>query len=118
MTHDCQPQMELHCEVGRSEQKSVWQEAFNGQEMGSMEELRNTAPVPKPVLQVRFASTQHILAAIIFGRQHNAPHMACMHVRDSHAPSNPTEPFSLLVTNPQLIACHTASECKQMQWLL
>ena len=30
----------------------VVQEAFNGQEMGSMEELRNTAPIPKPVLQV------------------------------------------------------------------
>ena len=28
------------------------QEAFHGQEMGSMEELRNTAPIPKPVLQV------------------------------------------------------------------
>lgn len=29
----------------------LMQEAFNGQEMGSMEELRNTAPIPKPVLQ-------------------------------------------------------------------
>ena len=28
------------------------QEAFNGQDMRSMEELRNTAPIPKPILQV------------------------------------------------------------------
>lgn len=34
----------------------VFQEAFNGQEMGSMEELRNTAPIPKPVLQVHIPS--------------------------------------------------------------
>ena len=66
MPHDCQLQMHLHREqLDRAEQKSVWQEAFNGQEMGSMEELRNTAPIPKPVLQVRFASLQHCPAAII-----------------------------------------------------
>lgn len=29
----------------------LMQEAFNGAEMASMEELRNTAPIPKPVLQ-------------------------------------------------------------------
>lgn len=74
-----------------------------------MEELRNTAPIPKPVLQVRFTSTQNILAAIIFGRRHHAPHMGCMHVRDSHASSNLTEPLMLAVTNPRLIARHTAS---------
>jgi hypothetical protein len=41
-----------------------------------------------------------------------------MHVRDSHASSNPTEPLSLPVTNPLLIARHPASERKQMQRLL
>ena len=75
-----------------------------------MEELRNTAPIPKPVLQVRFASTQHILAAIIFGRRHHAPHMACMHVQDLHASSNRAEALSLPITHPQQIARHTASE--------
>lgn len=83
-----------------------------------MEELRNTAPIPKPVLQVRFASTQHMLAAIIFGKRYHHPHMPCMHVQDSHAASNLTEPLSLPVTNIQVIACHTASESQHMQRLL
>ncbi|KAL3157198.1 hypothetical protein ABBQ38_001437 [Trebouxia sp. C0009 RCD-2024] len=50
------------CEWGAIQQGPPWavdswglgclmQEAFNGQEMGSMEELRNTGPIPKPVLQ-------------------------------------------------------------------
>lgn len=83
-----------------------------------MEELRNTAPIPKPVLQVCFASTQDILVAIIFGSPHNAPHMACMYVQGSHAFSNPTEPLLLPVTISQLIALHTASEPPHMQRLV
>ncbi len=117
MTRHRQQQMELHREVDHSEQKFVWQEAFNGQEMGSMEELRNTAPIPKPVLQVRFASTQHTLAAIIFGRRYHDPHRPCMHVQDSHASSNPTEPLLLPVTNKRLIARHTAPESLHIQLL-